>query len=176
MNKVYKISLVALVIFFMICLFVYAKYSDELVFAPEVFFTEILKFIPLTILWTILLGVFNKYNNESKKQKYINILLIRVLNKIQNTTYTKINYNQFSIDLNILNNNIETIMLIQELSPNEINQLNSYLRKMTSLQYKEFVNDVEFKAEQEKNYKKIDSYEQILNELKLIDDVFRIKK
>ena len=46
--------------------YVYVKYGEILVFSPNIFMTELLKFFLITVVWTLIIGLYNKHISEKK--------------------------------------------------------------------------------------------------------------
>lgn len=154
---------------------VYSLYKDSLIFAPDIFITELLKFIGLTITWTIIVKYYNKYEKEVRKNKISNYLIIHNIARLKIKLEKGIVKDELNNNIKSLINNIDLIIKINEFEPKELDQVLNIRNNLLDEKFQEAIADIEFLIENNKNYIENKSYNLIINELNNLNYVFRNK-
>jgi hypothetical protein len=151
---------------------VYLDYKDILIFAPHIFFTELIKFVSLSIIWTVIIKYYDKSKSINRKKNHINILLISNLINLQNSLSNGLKSNELSIGISLILNNINSLKLLHSFSGPELSSLTLFETNFRSPEFQESIRDIEFHVEKNLNYSAIDSCHKISNELKNLNHVF----
>lgn len=166
MKKSYIIIFGLLTIILATIILVYFAYRDYLVFSPDIFMTELLKFFLMTIIWTIIIDLYGNYNTEKKKKTLINNLLLSYIVILLDKMKNKLDHNELTQTIAIILNNITTIKIIQDFYVDELKLISSFEAKLKSNELKNDIQNIEFLIQNNRNYSYLnDSYTRLYNEL-----------
>ena len=86
---------------------IYIKYSKDIVFSPEIFFTEFFKFVAITVCWTTILGFVRKNDSEKLNRLLIESLIETKIKELQNKIESNnLHEKELSSGINLICNNI----------------------------------------------------------------------
>jgi hypothetical protein len=156
--------------------FIYFHFKDEMVFAPHVYFTELFKFISVTIVWTIILKYFEKSSKSDRIQRQIDMLILVPVSQLQKRLYDGLESQELTNNIRLILSNVNTIKLINSLSNKELSQIISFENVLLTTEFRNHINNIEFHIENNLSYSTLDSYNRILHELNNIGHVFGNKK
>lgn len=154
-------------------LFVSIKYKNDLQFAPEIFVTEIIKFVSLTVAWTIIFNYYNKFDRQRKKKKLIEYLITSNVTSIQHRMTTSLQMHELTMSINNIANNLILIRVLNEFSPQELNEIVKLENSLFENIFKKHISDIEFLVEKKLEYHNTEAYTIITNKLKELLYVFR---
>jgi hypothetical protein len=172
MRKFYLIFISIIVVMVIASLFVYIKYEDYIVFAPHIFLTEVFKFISLTVIWAIIVQLFNKYNNEKKKRNHVNILVLYNIKVIQTKIEKGLNPKELTLGINLILNNISTIKLLYDFSAKELNHLSTFENDLKSSDLQDSISNIEYLLENKLTYLNTEPCNNLINTLNQLNYVF----
>ncbi|MDR0602858.1 MAG: hypothetical protein LBG80_00975 [Bacteroidales bacterium] len=132
---------------------IYLKYRKEIVFSPNVFFTELLKFLAFTIFWTILLELYRKSGSEKKNRSLKELLLIskskELLIKLNTNSLSE---NELSLGVALIINNISLIRSYPGIAPVLLKQLSDFENRIKEKDFIDAIRYIEFDVKNKNSY------------------------